>query len=490
MRPFNDWFGATRRRKSAPPSFLEMPLLHLSDQDSWTWRDAVGHTAVLGSPGSGKTSGPGRSIINGFLESGAGGMVLCAKPGEANKWLRYCDAAGRSHDVVRFSPENPDLRFNPLDFELRRSGRGAGYTQNVTALFTYLLELIDGSAGQAASSDKFWQRAVTELLTWSTDVLVAAGERVSLASINALIQSCPRRDGETDDFYEDSWRESSFCFDCLARAATADLSEEKRRDIEEAANYLCEQFPRLGEKTRSSILATFKGMALPFLRSPMREIFGTDTTLNMSDTFERGQILIIDYPLREFGEVGRLVGGMMQYFFMTTVERRDVSGPAMPCFLFIDEVQEFINPYVARFLATARESRCACVLLTQNISNLYSMVKAQNAKHIVDALLGNCTTKIFCANADAVTNEWAARLIAQTWQSKASSTMNTGGQNNSQGTSVGQQLAYQVLPAEFSLLQKGGPPNWIVETVFFQGGRVFKACGQTFARIVFEQIID
>lgn len=487
MKFLSDWLGTRPRGQHAPPSFLDTPLLHLTEADSWTWRDAVGHSVILGSPGSGKTSGPGRSIVNGFLESGAGGLVLCAKPGEASKWLGYCKRAGREDDVVRFSPENPQLRFNPLEFELKRSGRGGGYTQNVTALFTFLLELVDGGGGQ--SGDKFWQRAVTELLTWATDVLVAAGEPVSLVSINALIQSCPRRNDEIDEFHDDAWRESSFCFDCLGRAASRDLSPAKRADISHAAEYLCEEFPRLGDKTRSSILATFKGMALPFLRSPMREIFGTDTTLNLADAFERSTIFIIDYPLREFAEVGRLIGGMMQYFYMATVERRTITSNAAPCFLFIDEFQEFINPYMARFLATARESRCACVLLTQNISNLYSMLKVQNAKHVVDSLLGNCTTKMFCANADAVTNEWAARLIAQTWQSKASSTMNTG-QQTSQGTSVGQQLAYQVLPAEFSLLQKGGPPNWIVETVCFQGGRVFNATGQTFARVGFEQIID
>jgi type IV secretory pathway TraG/TraD family ATPase VirD4 len=468
---------------------LDAPLLQLSDRDEWTWRDAVGHTVILGSPGSGKSSGPGRNLISGFLSSGAGGMVLCAKPGEAAKWLGYCEQAGRRDDVIRFSPEHTRLRFNPLDFELRRTGRGAGYTQNATALFAYLLELIEGGSGKDGQQDKFWQRAVTELLSWATDVLLAAGEPVSLPAIYRLIQSCPRRDGEVDEFYDDVWRDSSFCFQCLARAAAGDLTQEAQQDLEAAATYLCEELPRLAEQTRASILATFKGMALPFLRSPMREVFGTDTTLRLEDSFEAGKIILVDYPLREFGEVGRLVGGMMKYFYMAAVERRAIHENAPPCFLFIDEFQDFLSPYDAKFLATARESRCACVLLTQNISNLYAQLSAANAKSVVDALLGNCTTKILCANADAITNRWAADLIAQTWQSKASSSTNSG-QQMSQGTSIGQQLAYQVLPAEFSTLQKGGPPDWTVETVFFQGGRVFKASGQTYSRIAFRQMTD
>ncbi len=471
------------------PSLLDLPLLQLTEQDSWTWRDAVGHTVVLGSPGSGKSSGPGRSLIRSFLESGSGGMVYSAKPGEARKWLGYCQQAGRQADVVRFSPENPQLRFNPFDYEMRRSGRGAGYTQNITALFTYLLELVDGGGNAGSGQDKFWTRAVTELLSWTTDLLVAARERVSLPAINAVIQSCPRRDGEIDEFHTEAWRVSSYCFQCLVRAASRETPVAQQQDLEVAARYLFEEFPSLGERTRSSILATFKGMALPLLRSPMREIFGTDTTLRLDDSFERGTIFIIDYPLREFGEVGKLVGGMMKYFYMSAVERRSVEAGSAPCFLFIDEFQDFLSPNDAKFLATARESRCACVLLTQNISNLYAGLHAANAKHVVDSLLGNCTTKVFCANADAVTNKWAADLLAQTWQAKASASTNTG-QQISQGTSIGQQLAYQVLPSEFSTLHKGGPPEWTVETIFFQGGRVFNATRQTYARIAFEQTLD
>lgn len=198
---------------------------------------------------------------------------------------------------------------NPLDFELRRSGRGGGYTQNVTALFQYLLEITEGGK-QAGSSDGFWERAVIELLIYATDVLYASGEPVSLLNIHRLVQSCPRRNDDLDEFYDDEWRDASFCFQCLAAAAAsaADGSQAKAQDIEMAAGYLVEEFPRLPDRTRMSILATFKGMALPFMRSPMREIFGTDTTLALEDTLTRGTVLIVDYPIRAFAEVGRMSG--------------------------------------------------------------------------------------------------------------------------------------------------------------------------------------
>ena len=151
-----------------------------------------------------------------------------------------------------------------------------------------------------------------------------------------------------------------------------------------------------------------------------------------------------------------------------------------------DDLTFLFAAYDARFMATARESRCCTVFITQNISNLYAAVSAQNVKYVVDSLLANFMTKIFCANADSLTNRWAADLIAQSWQLKTGSSSNMG-QNASMGSNISQQLAYQVLPAEFNTLTKGGPPDWIVETILFQGGRTFATSGTTFERIAFSQ---
>ncbi len=471
---------------SALDSVLEIPLLALSQSDEWTIRDAVSGCFVIGGSGSGKSSGPVKSIIMQMLDLGMGGFVLCAKNTEAGKWQRYCHQAGREDDLVVFSPENPELKFNPLDFEMRRPGRGGGYTANVTGLFKYLLEIFEGSEKSDQGRDPFWERACLELISNTTEVLALAGYTLSLYEMNELIKSCPT---EPDEFRSEEWQNSSFCFHCLAlasRKAEQELSEDRRRDLEIAIEYLCKDFPAIPPKTKSSILATFKGMALPFLKSPFREIFGTDTTLRLEDIFERGSIILIDYPLREFTEIGRIAGALMKYFFMTAVERRHITEDSPPCFLCVDECQDFVTSYDRRFLATARESRCCSLFITQNISNLYAAINSNNAKSIADALLAIFMTKIFCSNADALTNKFAADVIAQSWQHKAQSSTNTG-ENVSHGSTISQQLAHDVLPQEFTMLTKGGPPQNIVETVFFQGGRIFNATGKTYMRAIFEQ---
>jgi NAD(P)-dependent dehydrogenase (short-subunit alcohol dehydrogenase family) len=76
------------------------PLLHLSARDRWTLDDAYMGTFIVGGTGSGKTSGSGRAIAHAFLRAGFGGLVLCAKPEEADLWRRYAAETGRRKSLV------------------------------------------------------------------------------------------------------------------------------------------------------------------------------------------------------------------------------------------------------------------------------------------------------------------------------------------------------------------------------------------------------
>ena len=72
--------GAPRRRHD--PFELDYPLMRWSRTDLFRLRDAVTHTLVFGGTGSGKSSGPYRSILRAFFRSGYGGLILITKPGE------------------------------------------------------------------------------------------------------------------------------------------------------------------------------------------------------------------------------------------------------------------------------------------------------------------------------------------------------------------------------------------------------------------------
>ena len=67
-------------------------------------------------------------------------------------------------------------------------------------------------------------------------------------------------------------------------------------------------------------------------------------------------------------------------------------------------------------MSTARTARACTVYLTQNLPSYYAQIGGRNPEHIADSLLGNFQTKIFHANGDPKSNQWAADLIGKSVQ--------------------------------------------------------------------------
>ena len=118
----------------------------------------------------------------------------------------------------------------------------------------------------------------------------------------------------------------------------------------------------------------------------------------------------------------------------------------------------------------------------------------EKARHEVHSLLGNLQTKIFHANTDFVTNQYASDIIAKNWQSRRSSNMSISPGNEGAGSRVqkstgdSEMLEYEVIPRTFTTLRKGGYENdCIVEGIVFQGGRIWEASGGSFLRVGFNQ---
>lgn len=117
------WLGqrgslATRRL----PWPLDLPVMHWTKNEPFTLDEASKGVQVWGMTGSGKSSGSGKALALSYLRHGFGGLVLCAKPGEAATWLEYCRSSKRDKDIVVFSPSDK-WRFNFLEFELQRPVR-------------------------------------------------------------------------------------------------------------------------------------------------------------------------------------------------------------------------------------------------------------------------------------------------------------------------------------------------------------------------------
>jgi hypothetical protein len=460
--------------------------------DTWRIKDACEGTMIFGGTGSGKTSGSGRSLARSFMAAGFGGLVLCAKPAEPALWSGYAADAGRESDLALFG-RSEGMGFNFLSYESLRSGRGAGLTENIVNLFMEVSSIGSGDS-RSRGGDPFWERSMRSLVRNCVDTLVMAGEPVSLHAMFDVVRSAPADAASPSN---PAWRGKSACWQLLEAARERALGTTWDIDCREVAAYWLTHFPTLGEKTRGSIVAMFSTLAEGLMRGKMRELFCEGTTLVPEDVIA-GRIVVIDLPVKEWSEVGRMAAVIWKYCLQKAVERRtdNLGGQGRPVFIWADECQHFTSRYDPMFQATARSSRAASVYLTQNYPSLAaSLGGGSDGKTLTDAFLGNMGTKIFHANSDRDTNQFAADLVGRRIQtlrsSGSSSSLSLGSQANvgaSSNRGRSESMDFEVQPTEFATLRKGGPENaGTADALVFQNGRRWAATGRTWQKVAFSQ---
>ncbi|HVT90656.1 MAG TPA: hypothetical protein VHD56_17505 [Tepidisphaeraceae bacterium] len=456
---------------------LGTPILTLSghQEDNWTLRDAFEGTQIFGATGSGKTSGSGAALARRMLQLGFGGLILTVKNDERKQWADpktgYCAQTGRQKDLLILS-KGGEYLFDFLEYELQRPGPGAGETGEISRLFSTVLE----AAGQGGgSSDPYWSRALNQLLTNCIDMARLATGRVSLRVLSTIIHEAPLSIEETKG---EDWQ-------ALVRAAQTNAKTEvQKRDLVITLDYFNREFPRLNERTRSSIVSIFTSMADVLLRGTIGGLFASGKFTLAPELTHEGAIILLDLPVKEYGETGRFAQMVFKYVWQKAAERRDKSHPMRPVFLWCDESQELITGHDAAFQATARSSAVATVYLTQNLRNYHArMGGGAKAEADTDSLLGNLGTKIFHANSDPTTNQYAERIFGY------GSVQRHSGSISGQNTSIGWSDATEpTVPAKrFTMLRRGSKANhYQVEAIISQT-RKWKTTNDNHITAVFEQ---
>lgn len=486
--------GITRTFRRPQPFDLDYCLLALPSGDKWTVSDAVCGTAIMGATGSGKTSGSGHTIAKAFLRGGYGGLVMVAKVDELALWQRWAEACGRSDDLVVFSP-NERQSFNFLDYEMKRSGAGAGFTINVAHLFEAVLEITRKDQGRTSSEQQFWKDAAREMILCAADIAAFGKDgRLTLEALYDIMNGAPDHPGRIDDA---EWMANSSLMRRIRDASARSMTEAQRADLDIAADYWARRFPNLAPDTRSSVLITFTAMASTFLHSPFRELFCAGTTITPEATFD-GKIIVVNLPVKEWGKIGQAAQIIWKFLWQQAVERRDLVKHPRPVFLWADESPFFVTSQDRSFLATARSKKAMAVYLSQSLPS-YQAELGPDSDNAVKTVLGNLTTKIFHSNGCHATNEWAANTLGKVWQTRSSANVSRRGNGfasiwevlapqftASRGTQDA--LEFQVEPADFTGLRKGGHRyQGVVEGILFQDGRVFRASGTNFLRLTFSQ---
>ncbi len=505
-------------------SILDTEIISF-EGNSWTTRDASTGLICFGMTGSGKSSGPLRSIAIRFLELGYGGIVFCAKPDECETWEAYAKETNRSKDILKLSGET----FSFLDYEFSRPAEeGGGQVENVVAIFLEVVKISkDKKAG--STNDEYWENAIKQFLRNTISLLVMAREPVTLPNIKAAIDTALRSNDMAEKLkthflhfeqfcgieYTDEIRTASdnagfeeamqkfegsirqgndstdvgqvfettrqYCNSLMVKAIYFDNNHSA--DYELACNYFLVEFPQLDERTRSNTISSFTVLADSMLRGEFLRCFGSkSSSLVIENLYRKGKILIVDQDVKRHGLVGQMTAAIIKLCFEKMIERREdiTNSNARPVFLWGDECQFFALDYDQKFQTTARSSRTLTVYATQNLDNLYDGYGKEKA----NSLIGNLGTKIFCQNGDHTTNKWAADSIGQEVLRRHSQNIGDsksgsmkGDYNKSDNFTEGwsEQKDYKVDIVNFTTLQTGGPRGQCkVGYIFWQSGRVLK----------------
>jgi hypothetical protein len=518
---------------------LDAPLLQLSPADRFTLRDACQGVHVFGGIGSGKTSGSGAALASAYLRAGFGGLVLCAKPDEVERWLGYARANGRSNSVVVLG-DSSRAAFNFISYEFARQGLdGVGSVVECLLRILEAARLSSPTAGR--SGEAFWENATRQLLSNVIPLLFAAEGTVDVPGIVAFIASAPK---DAAQLHDASWQHSSFMFRTMLKARREPRHALPEADQDKIASYWRDEFAALDPKTRSNIAISASTILDRFNRGRLQRVFCGETNIVPELSFH-GAIILMNMPALTWNEDGIIGQQLFKYMWQRAVLARNGLAPSQrdrPVFLWADEAQYFVNSFDTDFQSTCRSSKACTVYLTQSLPTYYARMGGEQPKAKADMLLANFLTKVFHNNADPETNRWAADTIGRTLVRRAnfnegesfgrSSGMNAGESENwgtSQGSggsagANGQQSAswntgsnrgggdswgrnrgthsggsvssgyseamdYEVEPAAFSrVLRTGGPANGArVTGLWFQAGKTFRDSERNYLHVTFRQ---
>jgi hypothetical protein len=496
---------------------LDNPILDFganAQNRYWTIRNAVEGVQIFGGIGSGKTSGSGRMLALKYLKAGFGGLVLTVKPDEKDMWVEYCELSGRSDDLLIIEPKGQN-HFNFLDYESSQASGENAITENlVQVLKTVIRAGEEKDSGK--SDDAFWETALDMLIFNVIDLCKLAYGTVSIERIYHIVQTT-LKEGQSLKYEEELDKQKAFQkaitlahvkilseIDEWEKTLTQDeidfynehplIYEEKIGEVIPAARifrfldeFFMDSFKNLSEKTRSIIDFSFSGFLFRLLRDPVYSLFCRYPSTITPDDSLKGKIILLNLPVKVYHKVGRDCQILFKYIWQRRMEQRSISENDRPVFLFADEAHNFLHEHDADFQATARSSRVATVYISQNLPNYYASMGGEKSKFKVSSFLGTLNTKIFHANADIETNEFASKLLGDAYFLDKTKNVTVGGKDFSQGNSESYKLERIVRPEEFISFKTGGKlNNCRVEGILHRQGDII-INDQSFKKMSFNQ---
>jgi hypothetical protein len=344
-----------------------------------------------------------------------------------------------------------------MRYENERPEGTLGRSADIAYLFAWVIEALNRRGER--TTDDFWPNAGQQFTKHSITLTRAACSKLSLVALTNTMAIVPRTPA---DVTRESWKH--FTREVLAQTPKQDLY-----DVTRAINYFETEFSEHSNKTRASIVAMFTTTADHLLQGRMRDIFCSGRLdITPEATFD-GKIILLDFPVNEFGTAGRTAQLIVKTLWQKAVLRRAISDDMRPVFLSSDESQNFITSHDQEYQPQCRDRRAATVFITQNISGYISRI----GKNEAETLIGTLNTKIFHANGDPATNQWASSLLGteiKEMRTVGRSSSLMGPTTESKSKSESPQPVLE--PGEFLTLRQPDEENGVAETIVIGAGKV------------------
>ena len=400
------FFKRLRRiRRRHTLSDLDHVVGSWSKTDPITVRDLCQNIAIFGKTGSGKSSGSGDYLLRcavGYPNSG--GLWLASKPEDKDYAIRLFREAGRLDDLLIMEPGGTHgYRFNILEYEMRRAPRPATSRSCCWFSARRLTGWRGARAGQRAHLEGEEPRRPRPRHrdTHASDRPARPmGAAMLLQRRGAVAGRAGRRD-----------LEESYHAHLLEEARQNCVTDIQTHDHEAARQHWTSAWPRLNDRTRSSVESGLFSLLHVFNTGVVRDLLATTTTISPDD-LERRRWWFVNMPIVPGDATATFANtavklGVQRYI----LRRKPAAGDPLLC-IFCDEFTKVANSYDSHTLNEIRSHKGAMITLTQSISGMYAHMhgKGKAGEHMTDALLGQYG-HIVVHTADHKTAQFASETL-------------------------------------------------------------------------------
>jgi len=462
-------------------------------------------TFITGGVGSGKTSSSGKALLRATIRAGWGAFMAAVKENEGERLAEEVGREGRDATLITVD-ESCLHRINTLNYELATNAP-RGFEHNLVSLIMQMAEDDNVANNASGGENPFFQKSAAELLFHSIAIIIAAYGQIDLVSIHRFISTAPTTRAEADD---PRWQKESFFSHTMLLAAHKARHEGDayaQKALEEHGDYWFDVYPKLGDRTRTSVNATLTSVIHPLLAGVPRTLLNGQTNF-VPELCREGAIIILDIPLHKFGRAALMIQRMLISQFYTAMQRTPITKTTRPCSLYMDEYQALASPTDIQALATARAARVAPIFISQDIPTLRSAFASVD-EHAADGLLAKAQNKFFHATTDVETARYASALCGKIERHNHSRSLtksnvvnngstqgeDEGSYGGGHGRSLGETESistYQddAVPPETlaNELRTGGPKNnYRCDAIVVRSNARFKSTGRNYAKVEFSQ---